>query len=390
MSVSFDSGVKALANCLPLTRGIQVIFLDWDGVFADTLQHSHRYAAEAQKEMGCGRAPTLRDFQEVHPLTFPAIAERIGISGPQVHEFTKRVFELQKSETDIPELFRGMAEMLGVLSLSAPVVIVTASEESLVRRTAARARCDQYIAAVLDGTSGKSKAERMRHYLAQNDIDPNRAVMGGDALSDLVASTQAGIPRSIAIGWGFQSVATLMRGDPWMIAKSPLQLPAIVWRAGYQAQPTPLEVSIGTSKAQFCTAIGLLMQFMAECDDIQPVLIPKRDFELDPDPEPIGKLIDRVINQLNNVIEDFLNADKKNKEVTLRHEIRRVFQSFGKLELYDLLSAIEMPILNHVSWNARAPEERIAWWSYHREKLVRLVAGESHLQNLGSFSFDLE
>jgi phosphoglycolate phosphatase len=68
-----------------------------------------------------------------------------------------------------------------------------------------------------------TKAEKIRMAREQFTAEAGTVFMIGDSLSDIQAARQAGA-KSIAVGWGHQSLSKLAGAGPDAIARSPGEL----------------------------------------------------------------------------------------------------------------------------------------------------------------------
>jgi phosphoglycolate phosphatase len=78
----------------------------------------------------------------------------------------------------------------------------------------------------LDGTNDH-KHDLIAHMIEQHGIHPRRAVMVGDRESDVLAAARNGI-RSVAVTWGYGSLAELQGANAAALCESPAQLRPVI------------------------------------------------------------------------------------------------------------------------------------------------------------------
>lgn len=202
-----------------------LLLLDYDGVIVDSagpvLEQTAIYCAENDLPFGLTHA----DFDRIHPATFTMLAKICGIPETDHRRYGKFLFEtLQSGAAQIP-LFSGVADLLRDLSQTLHLCVVTANHSEVVRRRLEHeglADCvHTYYGSDRPGDKAVHIGEAMRDFC----IDAADTWMVGDSVSDIEAAKRAGA-RSIAAGWGWQSISLLQNSAPDQLFKEPHELHA--------------------------------------------------------------------------------------------------------------------------------------------------------------------
>ena len=199
---------------------------DYDGVIADSLTALVAIAAQAQGELGLGRSPTAADFAQLDNLTFPDLAQHLGIPVSAIETYVQRVFQLQHALPPQP-LFAGIVPILHHLAQDHTLVVITSSQGTAVTAALAHQRLGTVMTAVLGGDLGLTKADRIVQAQMLTGFDPQDTYMIGDAVSDVRQGKAAGV-KTAAVTWGFQSRQRLIAEQPDWICDRPQDLLALL------------------------------------------------------------------------------------------------------------------------------------------------------------------
>ena len=204
-----------------------LVCLDYDGVLVDSLEHLLALAIRAQARLGLGRPPTHDDFRLIDNLTFRDLALRCEVPECELPRYAGLMFELQREDRHVPALFAGIADLLLALSARHHLAIVTASLEANVRAVLRAHRLEHTVSAVLDGSEGGDKAQRIGIARERFAVAAARTWMVGDAVSDIRAGHAAGV-RTLAVSWGYQSPARLAAEAPTQLAARPADIERMI------------------------------------------------------------------------------------------------------------------------------------------------------------------
>ncbi|MBF0278934.1 MAG: HAD family hydrolase [SAR324 cluster bacterium] len=206
-----------------------LICFDYDGVIVDSINRLLRINHEAQQWLGCGRPPQKTDFETIENLTFPVLAETLGIPQSRVSNFADKVFELLEQDAEEISLFSGIPQILAELVVNHCLCIITANSQPVVADTLQNSGILPLISYIFDGRDQRSKAEKIQAAILRFGFDPTQTVMVGDSRGDIREGHHAGV-QTIAVTWGFQSREVLQLETPHYFADSPQKLLEIVER----------------------------------------------------------------------------------------------------------------------------------------------------------------
>ena len=204
-------------------RFYEAILFDLDGVLADT-QHwvisAYQYTAE------------------MHKLTL-AVADLAALFGQPLHACYQNLWDnadvdllvgthrsYQKQNMHLVTIFDGVHTLLATLrSAGLPLAIVTGRTQASAQDTLDRLRLTDYFDAVItaDNTDRhKPHPEPVLCALAKIKMQPELALMVGDAQSDILAGQRAGCDTAGAL-YGFSGVE-LQSFQPTYVLNQPLDL----------------------------------------------------------------------------------------------------------------------------------------------------------------------
>lgn len=361
-----------------LHRTLKVIFTDWDGVYTDTLRNSLAHATRAQKMMGgAGRPPRIKDFMEADPLTFRRIGELIGLSGQDLIRFERNVFQNERSTIETRRFFPGADHTLASLACIAPIVVVTSSSAESVLNSARRVGVSHAVSEILDGSTNRTKAERISDFLKRNRLLPSQAVMIGDAGSDVAAANLVGVP-CIAATWGFQSRDLLEAKKPSSFADSPLALPGAVLSVVTACKQTIVpEPSTKSGVVGIFDAYLRLHEFMQAERYPKPPLIPTATLGSDLAARRLEALIGKINSRINKILRTARSS------TVARGKLRTLFRSLGELQPVHICAALEAMALDPVGWGSSSSKRRSEHLRFCKAHLDQVIkCGRSRRRKL--------
>ncbi len=196
-----------------------IFVFDFDGVLVDSHDLCLGLLRRVHKEMG-GNRPIPDDiWDQLEDVSFPAVVRYLGLPNGRVLSYVRRLFEGMSSDAYQPALFEGIDEVLCALAQHGPIAIVSATPASVIRQVLRSAGLDGGIAAISVSRDPRGKAARLPILLRQFRVQPNQAVIIGDAVSDIHAGRANGM-WTAAVTWGWQSSDHLASAKPdWMFAR---------------------------------------------------------------------------------------------------------------------------------------------------------------------------
>lgn len=191
---------------------------DFDGVLADSSAACLALLRRVQAERS--GAPVPDDFWErLDDISFPAMAQALGYGEEERGAFVERMFAKMAADSYRPALFAGVDSVLPALARHGPIAILSGSPLVVIENALQRAGLTGVEQAIRDGSDLVGKAAKLPGLLDQFGVSAGRAVMIGDAVSDVRAGQAHGM-RTAAVTWGWQSRARLEAAGPdWLLTE---------------------------------------------------------------------------------------------------------------------------------------------------------------------------
>ena len=183
-----------------------LILFDFDGVLADTLADMLRFAQEVCDELGVSHRVVQTDLSELEVMSFATFGRACGMPEDRVEEFVRRCTGKFAQKQAPPAIFNGLVEVLRKLAENHVLAVVTGNTEGNVRAFLKEHGLEDCFRAVYGVDMPGSKAEKISMAKRQFAAEAGTVFMVGDSLSDVQAARAAGV-KSIAVGWGHQSLA---------------------------------------------------------------------------------------------------------------------------------------------------------------------------------------
>jgi len=202
---------------------VTLIIFDFDGVLADTLDDMLRFALDTCVELGIQRIPTPADLASLETMSFVEYGRQLGVPSHLLDKFTDGCFKRFGQRSRPPKIFDGMKQVVEQLSRNNTIAVVTGNTTQTVENfldAHGLRGCVRGIFAVDQPGSKPEKIQSASRQLAkQGDV----TYVVGDAVSDIRAARDASV-KSIAVGWGHQSLSKLMDAKPDYLVHSPQEL----------------------------------------------------------------------------------------------------------------------------------------------------------------------
>lgn len=226
--VDRDTTLQHVRPRLGGERVFAVVF-DLDGVLVDSFAVMQEAFAVAYAEVvGDGEAP-FDEYRKHLGRYFPDIMRIMGLplemEEPFVRESYRRAGQVQ--------LFDGVRELLADLSaLGVRMAVATGKSgpraRSLLDGLGVLPHFDHVIGSD-EVPRAKPAPDIVQRALELLGTPPQRAVMVGDATTDLIAARGAGVT-AVAATWGESDVDALLAEDPDAVVESPGEVLALVSR----------------------------------------------------------------------------------------------------------------------------------------------------------------
>jgi len=202
---------------------MSLILFDFDGVLADTLEDMLRFAQEVCNELGVSHTVIKTDLSELEVMSFATLGRACGTPDELVDEFVRSCTGKFAARKSPPAIFDGLAEAVRKLSERHVLVLVTGNTEGNVRAFLEEYGLEGCFRAVYGLDMPGSKVEKILMAKSHFSAEGEMVFMVGDSVSDVRAAKETGV-KSIAVSWGHQSVARLVRAVPDHVVSLPKEL----------------------------------------------------------------------------------------------------------------------------------------------------------------------
>lgn len=199
------------------------LLFDFDGVLADTLDEMLNFARAACEQLNLPCNPTPADLDALETMSFAEYGRQLKVPPKHIDEFVNLCLEMFNLRPHPPKMFDGMDRVLVEAAGRNQVGIITGNTSETVEKFLKENDLQEYIKLVIGVEQPGSKPEKIERALKALVQSRNEAYMIGDAISDIRAAKQVSI-KSIAVGWGHQSVSKLEGADPDYLVRSPQEL----------------------------------------------------------------------------------------------------------------------------------------------------------------------
>lgn len=192
---------------------MKIILFDFDGVIVDTFSFCHRISnmksPVTEEEYRARFEGNINDAikqREPRPTTTP------------FNFFEKYTPELLLCQPN-PEL----TQVIQTLAREYTLIIISSTISQSIAEFLDLHHLRGYFKEILGNDVEKSKIKKIQDILQRHNIPPSETVFVTDTLGD-IREAEACDVRSIAVSWGFHSIETLEKGNPYKIITRPDQL----------------------------------------------------------------------------------------------------------------------------------------------------------------------
>jgi len=200
-----------------------IILFDFDGVLADTLDDMLNFARAACAQLGFPRNPTPADLDVLETMSFAEYGRQLKIPTQNLDEFVSLCLRMFNQRQYPPNIFEGMEQVVAEASKRNSLAIVTGNTALTVEAFLKFHSLHDHVKLVIGVEQKGTRPEKIRQAIKALAQPGDSAYMVGDAASDIRAARQVSI-KSVAVGWGHQSVSSLLDAKPDYLVESPQKL----------------------------------------------------------------------------------------------------------------------------------------------------------------------
>ena len=185
-------------------QGGDVIFFDWDGTIADSMDLCVQEISLALARMGCEPRP----LETLRACNGPTDEESIAILGIDPARGAEYLRLREEAEfeilADTTRLFPGIAEALRRCAGRARLAVVSNGIPRYIGESLALFGLEEVFERWEGWQLGRTKAEALAQLLAE--MKPDRAILVGDRIGDFNAAHACGVP-ALAAKFGYGNPA---------------------------------------------------------------------------------------------------------------------------------------------------------------------------------------
>jgi phosphoglycolate phosphatase len=201
-----------------------VMLFDFDGTIANTLAASVSiYNEIAQRD---GFVP-IEDLEAARRISLREFFKRSHIPLRKLPRMTREFITRQRAALPNVELFEGYRAVLPELNRRCRLGIVSSNAKENIEFFLKSQGVGEYFEWIIGVQRIVGKGRAISRLLRRLKVAPARCVYVGDELRDIEAARKARTA-SVAVPWGFQSIALLEKANPTHIVVHPSQLLELV------------------------------------------------------------------------------------------------------------------------------------------------------------------
>jgi phosphoglycolate phosphatase len=212
-----------LAASPPLSRDVKIVIFDFDGTIADTFDAVLRITSQLAAELGY-QPPTPEEVQRLRNLDSREIIKQSKVPLFRLPFLLKRLKTELRQEIGRLKPIPGMSDTLIRLKQQDHLLgIVTSNSQDNVKAFLNTHGLGQLFSFIYSGTTLFGKGRVINRLLKQHSLDYRRVVYVGDETRDIEAAKNIQI-RVVAVTWGFNSEAALLKQNPDFLIHQPSEL----------------------------------------------------------------------------------------------------------------------------------------------------------------------
>ena len=181
--------------------GVKVLFLDYDGVIADSMGAKMAAMADAFAPYSTDRAAIAEGFRRHAGSGREMVFDRIyeDLTGELLHETTRArilaaFLDRIDAINDAVGLFPGVHDFIEAQAATRLVAVVTGVPQEEAERQLGRFGLAPSLASVHGATRAAPKHVHMERFLGARAIAPAHALFVGDSQADMREAALAGVP----------------------------------------------------------------------------------------------------------------------------------------------------------------------------------------------------
>lgn len=196
----------------------RTVIFDFDGTIADSFDV---FVEVFEEIAGTSRTLTAPEIEELRDLSTHEVIQKLGVKRWQVPIFAVRGRRAVGSKMGRVRIFDGMRVAIEqLISDGYRLYIVSSNEKATITAFLRRYGIEHCFSGVFAGTGVFGKAKRLETLINSAHIDRSLCVYVGDETRDIDASKAVGL-RCVAVAWGYNTRASLLRHAPDALVETP-------------------------------------------------------------------------------------------------------------------------------------------------------------------------
>ncbi|MCX6780392.1 MAG: HAD family hydrolase [Candidatus Magasanikbacteria bacterium] len=196
------------------------ILFDFDGVIVDSFDFSFRIQNKNRARISQDQYRKLFDGNIYDSVTKQP-NDILSDSG--VKDFFSKYEPELKRISCVP----GMPEVIKDLSKDYEMIVVSSTLGNIIKDFLSQHNLQNYFAAIMGPEIESNKSKKIQMIFKDFNLTAHDCIFVTDTLGDIKEARVASVD-SIAVAWGYHSLATLELGNPLAIADKPVDLPALI------------------------------------------------------------------------------------------------------------------------------------------------------------------
>lgn len=207
----------------------KLVAFDYDGVLVDSMTLNRHITNSVCRELVPeARSITQEDIENLNHMSFQEVAAVIGVPDNMIPDCLKLINKRLVEEYSSLSLFDGIPELIDKLAKDGHIIaVVTHNTEKAVNGLLKRYNIADLFSAICGVETPGEKSDKLTALHKEFDIPHDSIFMIGDSVGDINAAKVAGT-RSVAVGWGFQSIERLQSCNPDFVVERPEDIERIV------------------------------------------------------------------------------------------------------------------------------------------------------------------
>lgn len=195
-----------------------VLIFDYDGVIVDSYQIFMTNFINACKKEGWSSIATREDFLKIFEKNMYESMYAMGMKKEEIYRIINRMRAALIQNQDKLKTFKGINDILKVISKKNLLFIVTSNDTQVVEKYLRSQKIYGFFKKIYGFDDGASKIEKIKN-IKKNNPNCNYFYIG-DTQGDILEGITSGV-KTVAVGWGWHDKEQLKVVSPDYIIDTP-------------------------------------------------------------------------------------------------------------------------------------------------------------------------